>query len=79
MARRVSSTRMGRASRRWPCVLFVLLLVVPTVDVAIIVGVCRLIGFWPPVLLLIVESALGAWLVKREGARACLLYTSRCV
>jgi UPF0716 protein FxsA len=51
-------------------VLFVLLLVVPTVEVAIIVGVGRLIGFWPTVLLLILESALGAWLVKREGARA---------
>ena len=70
MARRVSSTRIGRAPRRWPWVLFVLLLVVPTAEVAIIVGVGRLIGFWPTVLLLIVESALGAWLVKREGARA---------
>ena len=71
MARRVSATTGEPGSRRrWPWVLFVLLLVVPTIEVALIVGVGRLIGFWQTVVLLIVESALGAWLVKREGARA---------
>lgn len=46
------------------------LLVVPIVEIAVIVQVGHLIGFWPTVALLLLESALGAWLVKREGARA---------
>ena len=46
------------------------LLVVPIVEIALIVQVGQLIGFWPTVGLLLVESALGAWLVKREGLRA---------
>ena len=46
------------------------LLVVPIVEIAVIVQVGQLIGFWPTVVLLLVESALGAWLVKREGLRA---------
>jgi UPF0716 protein FxsA len=49
---------------------FVLLLVVPIVEIAAIMGVGKLIGGWPTVLLLVAESALGAWLVKREGGRA---------
>jgi len=46
------------------------LLVVPIVEIAVIVQVGQLIGFWPTVALLVFESALGAWLVKREGRRA---------
>ena len=46
------------------------LLVVPIVEIAVIVQVGQLIGFWPTFVLLLVESALGAWLVKREGRRA---------
>ncbi len=46
------------------------LLVVPIIEIAVIVQVGQLIGFWPTLTLLVVESALGAWLVKREGLRA---------
>ncbi|MBA2531601.1 MAG: FxsA family protein [Nocardioidaceae bacterium] len=46
------------------------LLVVPIVEIAVIIQVGQLIGFWPTVVLLLLESALGAWLVKREGLRA---------
>lgn len=56
--------------RRWLSVLVVLLLVVPTLEIAVIVAVGRAIGGWPTLGLLLVESALGAWLVRREGARA---------
>lgn len=49
---------------------FALLLVVPILEVAVIISVGRVIGAWPTVALLIFESALGAWLVKREGRRA---------
>jgi UPF0716 protein FxsA len=49
---------------------FVLLLVVPVLEIAAIVAVGRVIGGWQTLALLLVESALGAWLVRREGARA---------
>jgi UPF0716 protein FxsA len=51
-------------------VLVVLFLVVPIVEIAVIVQVGQVIGPWPTVLLLLLESALGAWLIKREGGRA---------
>ena len=68
MAPRVAATPSVRR-RRWPWVLVVLLLVVPTLEIAVIIAVGKVIGAWPTLLLLVAESALGAWLVKREGAR----------
>ena len=50
--------------------LVVLFLVVPIVEIAVIVQVGQVIGAWPTVLLLVLESLLGAWLIKREGGRA---------
>ncbi len=35
-----------------------------------IIAVGKVIGGWPTLGLLLLESALGAWLVRREGARA---------
>jgi len=65
---------VGRSQRRrrprWLAVVFVLLLVVPIVEIATIIAVGRVIGGWQTLVLLLVESALGAWLVRREGARA---------
>ncbi|MCH8612474.1 FxsA family protein [Arsenicicoccus dermatophilus] len=49
---------------------FVLLLVVPTLEIAVIVAIGRVIGGWPTIGLLLLESAIGAWLVKREGRAA---------
>lgn len=46
------------------------LLVVPLLEVLVIIQVGRVIGGWPTLGLLLVESAFGAWLVRREGARA---------
>lgn len=46
------------------------LLVVPIVEIYVIIQVGQAIGGWPTVALLILESFLGAWLVKREGRRA---------
>lgn len=68
MAPRVAATPSVRR-RRWPWVLVLLLLVVPTVEIAVIIAVGKAIGPWPTLLLLVAESALGAWLVKREGGR----------
>lgn len=74
MARAVGSTPYARAGRprrpRWLVVVFVVLLVVPVLEIAAIIAVGKAIGGWQTLLLLLVESALGAWLVRREGARA---------
>lgn len=52
--------------------LVVLFLVVPVVEIYVIVQVGQVIGAVPTVLLLLFESLLGAWIVKREGRRAWL-------
>jgi UPF0716 protein FxsA len=50
--------------------LVVLFLLTPVVEIYVIIQVGQAIGAVPTIALLIVESALGAWLVKREGRRA---------
>lgn len=59
-----------RRRPRWLGIAFLLLLVVPIVEIAAIIAVGNVIGAWPTVVLLLVESAFGAWLVRREGGRA---------
>jgi UPF0716 protein FxsA len=46
------------------------LLVVPILEIYVIIQVGQVIGGWETLALLLVESALGAWIVKREGRRA---------
>jgi UPF0716 protein FxsA len=53
-----------------PVALLVAFLVVPIVEIYVILQVGHLIGGWPTVALLIAESLLGAWIVRREGRRA---------
>jgi UPF0716 protein FxsA len=43
---------------------------VPILEVFVLIAVGRAIGGWQTLALLLVESLLGAWLVRREGARA---------
>lgn len=50
--------------------LVVLFLVMPILEIYVIIQVGQVIGAVPTVALLVFESALGAWLVKREGRRA---------
>lgn len=52
---------------RW---LFAALLVMPIIELAVIIEVGQLIGTWPTIGLLVAESILGAYLVKREGRKA---------
>ena len=59
-----------RRRPRWLAWVFLALLIVPVVEIAAIIAVGRVIGGWPTVVLLIIESLLGAWLVRREGAKA---------
>lgn len=53
-----------------PWFVAVALLVVPIIEIYVIIQVGQVIGGWPTVALLLFESALGAWLIKREGRRA---------
>jgi UPF0716 protein FxsA len=56
---------------RWlPPLVIALFVIVPIVEIAVIIAVGRAIGAWWTVLLLLVESAIGAWIVRREGTRA---------
>ena len=63
-------TRRGRRRPRWGWYVFLALLVVPVAEIALIVAVGTVIGGWQTIVLLLVESALGAYLVKREGRRS---------
>ena len=63
-------TRRGRRRPRWVWLVFLALLVVPVAEIALIVAVGKVIGGWQTLALLLAESALGAYLVKREGRRA---------
>lgn len=47
--------------------LFLLLIVAPLVELYVIIQVAQVIGGWETIALLIVESAIGAWLLKRQG------------
>lgn len=49
-------------------VLGILLLVVPIAELAVIIQVAGVIGGWNTIALLILESLLGAWLLKRQGS-----------
>jgi UPF0716 protein FxsA len=57
--------------RRFPWwLLVVAFVVVPLVEIYVIIQIGQVIGAWWTILLLIADSILGSWLVKREGARA---------
>jgi UPF0716 protein FxsA len=51
-------------------VLLALFLGLPILEIYVIIQVGHAIGAMPTILLLVAESALGAWVVKREGRRA---------
>jgi UPF0716 protein FxsA len=54
---------------RWGWVALAFLLT-PIVEIYVIVQVGEAIGAWQTVALLLIESAIGVWLLKREGRRA---------
>lgn len=60
----------GRRRPTWAWLVFLALLIVPVAEIALIIAVGRVIGGWETLALLLVESALGAYLVKREGRRS---------
>jgi UPF0716 protein FxsA len=59
------------ARRSFPWALLVVaFIVVPLVEIYVIIQIGQVIGAWWTIALLIADSILGSWLVKREGARA---------
>ena len=50
--------------------LFVAFIVVPLVEIYVVIQVGQAIGPWWTIGLLVLDSMLGAWLIKREGRRA---------
>ena len=47
--------------------LLVLFVVAPIVELYVIIQVAQVIGGWQTITLLVIESAIGAWLLKRQG------------
>ncbi|NYD41888.1 FxsA family protein [Nocardioides panaciterrulae] len=50
--------------------LFVAFVVVPIVEIYVLIQVGQVIGPWWTILLLVLDSIFGSWLIRREGARA---------
>ena len=61
---------MSVRRRRLSGLLALAFLVVPVVEIYVLIQVGQVIGALPTILLLIADSIFGAWLIKREGARA---------
>ena len=50
--------------------LVVAFIIVPLIEIFVLIQVGQVIGPWWTILLLIADSILGTWLIKREGGRA---------
>lgn len=53
-----------------PVLLLLVLIAIPLVEIYVIIQVGHAIGAWWTLLLLVAETVVGAWLVRREGRRA---------
>lgn len=62
----MSPRRRGRLG--W--LLVVALVVVPLLEIYVLIQVGQVIGPWWTILLLVVDSIIGSWLIRREGGRA---------
>lgn len=56
--------------RRLPWVLLVAFVLVPIAEIYVLIQVGQVIGAWWTIVLLVADSILGSWLIKREGGRA---------
>jgi len=62
---------MTRRRRRMiSLALFAVFVVVPLVEIYVLIQVGQVIGPWWTVLLLVLDSILGTWLIRREGRLA---------
>ena len=56
--------------RRWTPLMVVLFVGVPLLEIYVLIQIGQVIGAWWTILLLILSSVIGTWLVRREGGRA---------
>lgn len=62
---------MATRRRSWVGWLLVLaFIVVPLVEIYVLIQVGQVIGVWWTILILVADSLLGTWLIRREGGRA---------
>ena len=62
---------MSGRSRRWSGWLLVVAFVaVPLAEIFVLIQVGQVIGAWWTIALLVADSILGSWLIRREGRRA---------
>jgi len=66
----------GRPRKLSGWVLFVAFVVVPLAEIYVLIQVGQVIGAWWTIALLIADSVLGSWLIRREGRRAWQALTS---
>lgn len=67
----MSTATPGGRPRRFPWgLLFLALLLIPIAEIYVLIQVGQVIGAWWTVALLVADSLIGSWLLKREGARA---------
>ncbi|GAA3823888.1 FxsA family protein [Nocardioides panacisoli] len=59
-----------RRGRRWLAILAIAFIVVPLLEIYVLIQVGHVIGVWWTILLLVADSILGGWLIRREGSRA---------
>ena len=60
----------ARRRRGLTLLLLTLFIVIPLVEIYVIIQVGQAIGPWWTILLLILDSIFGTWLIRHEGARA---------
>lgn len=60
----------SRNGRRAAALLAVAFIVVPLLEIYVLIQVGQVIGPWWTILLLVLDSILGGWLIRREGVRA---------
>jgi UPF0716 protein FxsA len=64
---------MAGRRRSWAgWAMFAAFIVVPLVEIYVIIQVGQVIGVWWTIVLLIVDSIVGTWLIRHEGGRAWL-------
>lgn len=61
---------MASRGRRFASILVLAFIVVPVVEIYVIIQIGQVIGAWWTVALLVADSVVGSWLVRREGRRA---------
>ena len=61
---------MSQRRRMVSVALFTVFIVVPLIEIYVLIQVGQVIGPWWTVLLLVLDSILGTWLIRREGRLA---------